>query len=371
MNKKGKNKYYTLNNLLKYDCQYYMAFGKRSNGKSYSVLEYGLKKYLDTGEQTAIVRRNDIDFIGKRGQQMFSNLECNGEGENVVAKLSKGKWEGIYYYSSRWWLYRIEDDKKVVDDTPFCYGFALTGQEHDKSTSYPRVTTILFDEFLSRNGYLPDEFIILMNTISTIIRKRNNVKIFMMGNTISQYCPYFTEMGLTHVKRMKQGEIEIYTYGQSGLRVAVEYAPQTDDGKDGGSSAYFAFDNPKLNMITNGSWELAIYPHCPCKFKPKEILFTYFIVFDGDILQCEIVQHDDVYFTFIHRKTTELKNPDEDLIFSPEISARRNWVRKINKPFSPLTNSIAQFFREDKVFYSDNEVGEIVHNYLLWCGRLN
>ena len=63
-----------------------------------------------------------------------------------------------------------------------------------------------------------------MNVVSTIVRQRNDVKIFMAGNTVNQYCPYFTEMGLTHIKEMDKGAIEVYKYGDSKLRVAVEYA---------------------------------------------------------------------------------------------------------------------------------------------------
>ena len=32
---------------------------------------------------------------------------------------------------------------------------------------------------------------------------------------------------------------------------------------------YFAFNNPKLQMITSGAWEMAIYPHNKVKYKPK------------------------------------------------------------------------------------------------------
>ena len=189
----------------------------------------------------------------------------------------------------------------------------------------------------------------------------------MLGNTVNKYCPYFAEMGLKHVKQMKAGDIDVYRYGESGLTVAVEYTNPTKGGKP--SDVYFAFDNPKLSMITGGEWELDIYPHCPVKYLPKEVLFTYFIIFDGDVLQCEIVQHGDLGFTFIHPKTTELKNPENDLIYSQEISPRPNWKRKITRPTSPIEEKIADYYRRDKIFYSDNETGEIVRNYLVWCGK--
>lgn len=95
--------------------------------------------------------------------------------------------------------------------------------EHDKSTNYDGIINAVLDEFLTRSYYLPNEFVLFMNVLSTIIRDRDNVKIFMMGNTVNQYCPYFAEMGLTHIKEMKKGDIDVYEYGESGLTVAVEY----------------------------------------------------------------------------------------------------------------------------------------------------
>ena len=201
-----------------------------------------------------------------------------------------------------------------------------------------------------------------MNTISTIVRQRNNVKIFMLGNTVNKYSPYFAEMGLTHIQKMEQGSIDVYTYGNSPLTVAVEYCSTLNNSKD--SDVYFAFDNPKLKMITQGSWELDIYPHCPIKFTPKDIVFIYFILFDGNIYQCEIVEKDGEMFTYIHIKTTPLQDEDKDIIYSLEHSHKMNWSRSIFKPTNEIGRKILHFFQIDKVFYQNNEVGDAINNYL-------
>lgn len=356
-------KYYSLENILDYDCTYNIIFGERSNGKTYACLKYALERYLKTGEQLALVRRWREDFTGKRGASMFSALIENGE----LSKLDT-EWEDIYYYSGRWWLARWEDDKRILSEEPFAYGFSLGSMEHDKSTSYPNITTIIFDEFITRGYYLPDEFVVFLNVVSTIVRDRTNVKIFMLGNTVNQYCPYFAEMGLNHIKTMKPGSIDIYGYGEDDkLRVAVEYTKSKKNGKP--SDFYFAFDNPKLSMITGGAWEIDIYPHLPYKYKPKDILFTYFIQFAGDTLQCEIIQKESEIFTFIHKKTGEIKHPESDLVFTPEFSSRPNYIRKITKPRDNLTKKIAEFYIKDKIFYANNETGEIVRNYLMWCNK--
>jgi hypothetical protein len=229
------------------------------------------------------------------------------------------------------------------------------------------VKNIVFDEFITRSAYLPDEFILFTNTLSTIIRQRNDVKIFMLGNTVNKFCPYFNEMGLKHIKDMNQGDIDVYRVGTSGLKIAVEYCGTSKVNRKK-SDIYFSFDNPKLEMITSGIWEIDIYPHCPCKYKPKDVLYTYFVEYDGEMLQCEVVMVEGMTFTFVHRKTTPIKDEENDLVFSQRWNARPNFRRKITERV-PLVQKLYSYFANDKVFYQDNEVGEIMRNYLLWCGK--
>ena len=138
------------------------------------------------------------------------------------------------------------------------YTFALSDGEHDKSTSFPNIKTIVFDEFLTNKVYLNDEFVLFMNTVSTIVRRREDVRIYMLGNTVNKYCPYFQEMGLEHIQKMVQGTIDIYAYGESTLTVAVEYCANAQTEARPTAHKYFAFNNPKLAMITGGAWEINI-----------------------------------------------------------------------------------------------------------------
>jgi hypothetical protein len=358
---KEKMKYYNINKILEKKAQYNIVFGERSNGKTYAVLKHGLENYLKDGKQLAIVRRWKEDMRGKRGASFFDALVANDE----IRKLTNGEWSNVYYYSGRWYLAKYDEElkKQVTDENPIAYGFALSDMEHDKSSSYPNITTIMFDEFLTRQYYLNDEFVTFMNVISTIVRYRKDVTIFMLGNTVNKYCPYFKEFGLTHVDKMEKGKIDLYTYGDTELKVAVEYADSPN--KEKPSDLYFAFDNPKLNMITTGTWEIAIYPHLQYKFKSSDILLTYFIKFTGETLQCEVIHVENKLFTYIHRKTTPIKDEDKDIIYSLEYDSRPNHFRRLTRPSSQLERKIADFFKREKVVYQDNEVGEIVRNYLM------
>lgn len=365
-------KYYRLTNIMKKapKAQYYMVFGERSNGKTYSVIELGLKNFLSTGKQFAIVRRWKEDIVGKNGASMLNNLVLNEKGVNTVKKLTKGKYDNIVYRSRRWYLayYDSDLDRMVLNEKPIAYAFAITDYEHDKSSSYPEITTILFDEFMTKGNYLPDEFIFFQQVISTIVRGRDNVTVFMCANTVSMYNPYFSEMGLIHARQMKPGDIEIYKYGDSKLEVAVEYSDSPNKaGKP--SDVYFAFNNPKLKMITNGLWQIDIYPHIQANFEKKHILFTYFVVFEEYILQCEIVSKDNLLFTYVHVKTTPIKDNTKDIIYQLQPVEERNYYTNLLYPCDDLSKKITYFYKANKVFYQSNDIGEVMNNYLNQCKK--
>lgn len=374
-----KSKHYNGEDLLKLNAVYSCVVSLRSNGKTFFfkyVALFGYHKngvdingYLEDGGQLAYIRRWYDDFRGGKAPIMYDDFINNPELGNIVEKNTKGKWNSIHYESGKWYLQKVDLDGKVESRDPnfFAIEFSITGEEHYKSTSYPGVRFIFFDEFISRGYYLPDEFIKFQNLVSTIVRNRTDIRIFMAANTINKYCPYFEEMGLKNVKTQKQGTIDLYKYGNSDLTVAFEYAKDESKGRSKVASKYFAFDNPKLKMITTGEWEIDLYPHLPEKYIDSDIRYMYFIVFDQEILQCEIIHKPNKLFTFIHRKTTPIKEGEKALIYQQGYNPLPNYKRKINRPSNKMEAKIWSFFSNDKVFYQDNTVGETVRNYLLWC----
>ena len=358
-------KYYSLNKINKKDATYNVIFGERSNGKTYATLKQALENYFDNGSQFAYIRRWSVDVQPKRMNNLFNAIIEDG----YLEKLSGGKFTAIFYRTGRFYLCTYNDKGKPIynEEDVIGYAFSLSENEHNKANSYPKVTTIIFDEFLTNKIYLPDEFILFMNTVSTIVRQRTNVKIYMLGNTVNKFCPYFKEMGLTNILSMKQGTIDLYTYGESKLKVAVEYADSKKKFKK--NNFYFAFNNPKLKMITGGAWELNIYPHAPVKWLPKNIIFTYFIDFNDNIYQCEIINKDTNVFTYIHEKTTPIKNPDKDIIYTLDYNPKINYNVNILKPLTDYQQKITWFYTHDRVYYQDNNVGDAINNYLKICKR--
>lgn len=363
---RAKQKFYSTTEIDKMNAQYNIIFGERSNGKTYALLKKGLQEYVKNGSQLAYVRRWKEDITGRRASSLYSGLMANDE----IRKITKGQFSGVHYFAGKFYLCNYDEHGKPVygDNDLISFTFALSESEHDKSTSFPHIRLVMFDEFLTNKTYLSDEFVYFMNTISTIVRRRTDVKIYMLGNTVNKYAPYFNEMGLSHISKMEQGTIDLYRYGESPMRVAVEYC-QTTAQKQTKASEYFAFDNPKLEMISGGAWEMGLYPHIPVKYKPKDVLLTYFIEFNGEYFQCNIINVDNNYFTYIHSKTTEIKDT-EAIVYSLEHNVSPYYSRNIFKPKNKVNKNIAWFFTHDKVFYANNSIGDAVNNYLKTCMQL-
>ncbi len=365
-----KSQYYSLDRILKTGATYLLLIGERSRGKSFAALEHCIKDYFETGAELVLVRRWDSDLRGQRGQQIFADMEAKG----VVKKLSKGEWTGIYYYSGRWYFCKYDNkQKRITAPTPFAYALSLnTYENHDKSTQYPNVKNIFFDEFMAKTdgmggGYLTDEFVSFMNILSGVIRDRDDVHhIIMAGNTINHFSPYFREMGLDKVKDMTPGDIDVYEM-PGGVKIAVEFTDGVKGGKK--SDKYFAFKNSKLSMITgkNGAWQLAAYPHKPKEFKPKDVVFSYYLKFDDQLLCCDIVASKDSIFTYCHRPDGFTKiDPKKDLFFSEHYDPRPNWRRNISKAPDNLGKKIYSMIMQDNIFFEDNVVGEHFYNFLQW-----
>lgn len=355
--------YYSLKQIHNKHATYNIIIGERSNGKTYATLKQCLLNYKKDGSQMGYVRRWKEDVTGRRASNLFASLNS----DKTVSKIFPDEFETVHYINGKFYLANYGDDGKVIysDQDIIGHCFAISDGEHDKSTSYPLIKTIVFDEFITNRTYLPDEFVLFMNVVSTIVRRRDDVKVYMLGNTVNKYCPYFQEMGLINIEKQKQGSIDVYKYGDSSLTVAVEYCSTTV--KDKKSNKYFAFNNPKLDMITGGAWELNIYPHLPMKYKPKDILMIYYIEFNGQVYQCEIILIGDITFTYIHNKTTPIRKPEKHFIYSLDQRAEYNYNMSIYRPINRIQEKILWYFKMSKVFYQDNVVGDAISNYLKVC----
>ena len=66
---------------------------------------------------------------------------------------------------------------------------------------------------------MEQELVLFQHIMSTISRYRENLKVIMLGNTISRFCPYFELFNIDH-KRIKHGETGIIKH-KRGVTIVV------------------------------------------------------------------------------------------------------------------------------------------------------
>ena len=258
MNKKLDIKWYSLDNILKHDVQYYMIFGERSNGKSFAVDKYIIDKFFEEGKQFAFVKRYEEDIKTKYMSEVFNPLE-----NYILEKYG----HRIKFYRGCWLLYEDGTEGKISECKVFGYAFSLANVNRTKATSYPDIDTILFEEFMSIDcTYLPDELNLFLNLISTIVRYRHNVKVFMLANAISKFSPYSSALGI-RLHRIKKGDIILKEYtDKKGFktRFAIERSENVnvfDNNQNTNKIVYNNFGNAGVGqMITSGEFEVHAYP---------------------------------------------------------------------------------------------------------------
>ena len=358
-----RKKYYSYADIMAIKAVYRVIIGQRSNGKTYGWCKLALEQYFKKGIASAYVRRLD-EMIKPR---IISGLF--DPHLDYIEKMSNGDYNAIEYRTGCWTLVRREPDKTgtlitVAKDTqPFCRAYAISTVETTKGPDRGPVWAVCFDEFITRQWYLQNEFVMFQNLLSSIIRDRENVNIFMLANTVSKFCPYWREMGLYRVGQQEQGTIDVYALGKSGGQIAVEYCAETGGKK--AVSEYFAFDNPQLSMITTGAWEIASYRHAPPEMSAHPIDLSFFIDYEGQIIQGDLIDYRDGPIIFFHQKTTPIKDPDESIIYTQDHSDGN----PLHQIFCSVQMCRAQtilydLMRMQKTFYADNETGEAVASWM-------
>lgn len=366
-----KKKFYSNKLIMSLDPSLIMVYGKRKNGKSFDFLLYVLKRYIEHGYSALYLRRWKKDIMTAYLDTLF-----NGHVEaGYIKKLTKGKWQDVCYYNKAFYLCNYsEDGTRTKDKTPFMYVMCLKDAEHTKSNlNLPNCMTLFFDEFLATAGeYIPGrgKEILLFNTILGTIDRghKPDFKVIMIGNTLNNFCPYFQHFGLLHVEQQKPGTIEVYKYA-NGYTIAVERTDeQGKETKMSDKDYFWAFDDPTSKMTRSGEWEIDEYPLIKQeqldKICDENRILTFFVKFIDEVLQCEIISDTKGIYCFCHRKTTPIRDWDNDIIYTNDHDIRPNVRDTFEQPRDQLDKAIYKLYSCRLFRYQDSMCGNTLKNYL-------
>ena len=167
--------------ILSYGSFITFVLAERGVGKSYSAKKYIINHYKKTGKQTVYLRRYNKELqeaLMKKSIPIFFD-QIKDEFPND--KLTNNK-ELLYY------------NKEVCG-----YAVPLSTSNILKSSTFEKVDTIIYDEFIIDKGtyhYLQNEITAFFEIIETIFRLRNG-RVLLLGNPISITNPYFLELNLS------------------------------------------------------------------------------------------------------------------------------------------------------------------------------
>lgn len=356
--------YYDSTEIDKHNAMYNLIIGQRSNGKTYCICRKIIKSYIDTSIPSAYIRRWKEEITGSLIEMLFD------PHSEFIKKYTKNKFNGVRYWRRAFYLAHYEQtqtgqtERTATDKKPFCRCYAISIAETTKGADPGPQQYVVFDEFITRRYYINNEFVHFQNLLSSLIRDRSGTKIYMLANTVNKFCPYFAEMGISDVQDMKPGTINFYEDSEKKRpSISVEYCSESDNTKK--ISKYFNFDNPQLKMITTGSWEIASYRHAPDDLDEYNVLLSFFILFAGKIIQGDIYDYKNYPIVFFHIKTTKMKNYDNDIIYVQDhTDGNPLHMTTLSGGITRAQRLIENLIKNNRTFYQDNNVGEIINNWL-------
>jgi len=179
-----KHPYYNYNRLLSRNGTYNFLVGGRGLGKTYGAKKKVINDFIKKGDQFIYLRRYKTELATARNT-FWADIEHEFPDYDF---RSNGGLAQISPISER--------ENKKREWATMGYFISLSTSQNQKSVAFPKVKTIIYDEFIIEKGaihYLPDESTIFNNFYSTVDRYQDKTKVLFLANSVSIMNPYFIE----------------------------------------------------------------------------------------------------------------------------------------------------------------------------------
>ena len=353
--------HYSPMGVIKNNTPYTMTYGGRNIGKTYAWLICILAEWQYAGKTACIMRRMAETLKPSKAANTFKKVFESGIVKNVK------KYDGIVFRTGVWCGYWMEKDKKRYDE-PFCYSFALSSKiEMNKGIlDIKNLGIIFFDEALTADNYLPDEWNRFQNAVSTLVRENANAMVVLCANTVSWVAPYFREFGISDPRKIKQGTIDIVK-GIGDTAVTVEYCNDCigSRSKKLVDRRFFGFPGGTSDMIRTGGWEVHSYQHLTREVKANRDIDLLsrdcYIAYGNEILCLELYYLEDFGLLVNVRPSRDFEKGERIYTTAEHIDPRYQY-RPDSKDKVDLL--IWGLYKRNRFYYADNICGETVNKYL-------
>lgn len=241
------------------NCPFIAVIGGKGTGKTWGCVDKAIVDYYASGEKLPFfyVRRYDKTFTRSICGNLLNShrqtiINCSG-GKHNTAELSGKVFEVMN---------KTQDTKgndKRTRKNIIAYCRSLNNVHTETGDDKGEISCAIYDEFLSRDGELKDEFLLLNILHSNMLRNRTNkfTPLWLLGNTVSRDSAVAENFGIK-MRDLKRG-LNLYTNKKGIPRIIVYYTPETIANTESASMFYDRFENEHINMISHGDWVLGNY----------------------------------------------------------------------------------------------------------------
>lgn len=172
----NKSIFYDIGRTLTHNCLFNFIIGNRGGGKTYAFKKWAIKDFLKNGNQFIYLRRYETE-IKEVKTKFFNDIIANNEFPEVE--------------------FSIVGNTAKINGKVAGYFLTLSKAKIHKSTSYPYVNKIGFDEFIIEKGvyrYLENEVDAFNDLYETVARPGTghmDVLVFFLSNAVTITNPYF------------------------------------------------------------------------------------------------------------------------------------------------------------------------------------
>lgn len=387
--KKIKKRYFEVQPLIdKYPkARYYYILGGRGCGKTYPVIQKAIKDAIDGKGVFAYIRRYKESLKTRNLEMLIS------PHDKFVEEYTNGVWNKIKYWRGCFYLERWEPNEngvmERVDKNPVPIGgaWSMNTWESDKGPDFGAdkggVAHIIVDEVLSKAGqYLSDEWSIVQNVISSLVRDRweQDTKIWMLANPISKWNnPYFRNMGFNKKLIEEPGITEVQYKGENDeitmtavfcyiAAITDKYGnvKEIDENRTNVYNNFFAFSHSKgkSKSITHGFWEMEDSARLPSgTYDNSTKNRTIYLIFEEEKLAIDIMRYDPsgVYYMFVY-PTQKIREKTYYITLNTSLD---KYAIIGDTTSHPIWLLFKQIYLSGQVYYSDDTTADAFHGFLL------
>lgn len=197
--------FYNLRKIMSYNLPVMLIIGARGMGKSFAVKKYVLNDFINNNEHRFVWVRDTAESVEKltqnNGIKFTEDIDLMNNDKLKEVKINKGVC--------------------VVNNLTAGEFMPASIYQKFKGSSYQKCCNLVIDEFVPEKTTvrkISAEAII--NTMSTVVRSRANVRVFMMANAIDRADSFLDALGL------ELGDFGFYINREAG--VVLHYADNSE-----------------------------------------------------------------------------------------------------------------------------------------------